>query len=91
MMIVLSATVLSAAFHEWRYYVFRVIAVGGTSVFLLASLTVVRLAGYRLRWSWRFSRKQLGYVPPDEHAPPESNAVAAGNPVGQAPRGGRLR
>jgi cytochrome c biogenesis protein CcdA len=89
-MIILSALFLSAAFHEWRYYIFRVVALSVASVWLLASLAVVRLAGYRLAWWWRFSRKHLGHLPSDRDAPPESTGVVAGKPVGQTRGEGRL-
>jgi hypothetical protein len=67
MMICLSAAVLSVAFGYWKFYLSRTIALTGISVWLLASLSVVRLAGYSLTWQWRFRR----------HGMPQLEAVGA--------------
>jgi hypothetical protein len=79
-MIGLTAAVLTAH-HGQQFYIYCTIALSGMSAWLLASLAVVRLAGYRLTWRWRFDRKHLGDVPSDKHGSPESTEVVAGNPV----------
>jgi hypothetical protein len=55
-MIGLSADVLSTAFHDWGLFISRIICLSAMSGWLLASLMVVRLAGYRLTWRWRLGR-----------------------------------
>lgn len=54
MMICLSAAVLSVVYGYWGLYLSRTMVLTGMSVWLLASLSVVRLAGYSLIWQWRF-------------------------------------
>ena len=49
---------------------------GLMAAWLIGSLFVVRLAGYRLAWRWRFSRKDLNAVPNDHDARQDSTTVA---------------
>jgi hypothetical protein len=49
---------------------------GLMAAWLVASLFLVRLAGYRLAWRWRFSRNDFDAKSPDQDARHESTGVA---------------
>jgi hypothetical protein len=77
----LAAYWLKVAVHSMFSARHLALLFGAMAAWLLGSLCLARLAGYRLAWRWPFSRNDLHAQPPDRDGPRESTETPAGDPA----------